>query len=120
MLGENANNLLQCLAFAEAELCMECLSIGRGADDYVNDLVGEVAGKGIFFRLCLRGIVVDPYAQSMDRVEPLSLLVTVGSDVSGFQIIGRLLRQFQQSNLQNLDQRPIQLGDIGPDGFAIS
>jgi hypothetical protein len=101
-------------------LGMEILSIGRGGLDRKDSCTLEVCGCHLAYSIVIDGGFIFVYAQPMDSAEPLELFFSIGDEAEGWRTVCRFVRAFERSGIRSLKDRPIELGDIGRDGWVIA
>ena len=103
-------------------LGLEIMAIGRSAEDNDKgeDLVLEMTGRFLAYRITLRGGWVWLYAAEMDFPENFELLINVGDGEAGWRkTICPLIKSLERSGCRSL-QRPIEIGESGPDSWCIA
>jgi hypothetical protein len=109
-------------AWSGHTLGLEIMAIGRSAEDNDKgeDLVLEMTGRFLAYRITLRGGWVWLYAAEMDAPENFELLINVGDGEAGWRkTICPLIKSLERSGCRSL-QRPIEIGESGPDSWCIA
>ena len=98
---------------------MEILSIGRGGLDREDSCTLEMCGRQLSYAIVIDGGFIFVGAQSMDSIEPLELLFSIGDTTDGWRTVCRFVAALERSGIASLKERPIELGESGPNSFVI-
>jgi hypothetical protein len=82
------------------------------------DCVMELTGKHLAYRIALRGGWIWLSAQLMDKGDQPEPLVNVGDGEAGWRTISKLIEGLERSGCRSL-QRPIEIGEGGPNAWVI-
>ena len=111
--------MIKCAAYLENNYGLDTEFIGRRGLDRVDSFTLEMTGKFLAYHVQIDGGWVNLRLQLMDEAKVPELIVTVADGPPGWKKINNLMRRLEEEEIKSL-QRPIQIGDIGPDGLVIS
>ena len=111
--------MVRCALWSEMRLGLATLDIGRGGLDRQNSCTLEMSGRHLYYVVFLDGTFVSVSAQPMDSGADLEKLMVVGDGPDGWRTICQLLQALEHSEIRSLHPRPLEIGDIGPNGFVI-
>jgi hypothetical protein len=112
--------MVRSAAWLEHVCGVEVLSIGRPALS-LNDCVLEVVGHAFFFQISLRGSWVWVALSPLDETtEPPEFLFNTGDGPAGWSNVRRFIQALERSGLTSLKERPIHIGEGGPNSFTIA
>jgi hypothetical protein len=97
---------------------VEVLSIGRAACAK-EDCVMELVGTSLFNRIALRGGWIWIGACGLDEGDRPEFLFNLGDGPRGWTEVRRFVAALERSGITSLRERPIRIGDNGPDSFVI-
>jgi hypothetical protein len=103
----------------ENEWGMDVLSIGRECFDRKDSCTLSVTGKLLAYYVTLDGGWVFLRAQLLDLGDEPQELLSVGDGEAGWKTVCRLIRALERSGCRSL-QRPIEIGESGPDSWVIA
>ena len=111
--------MIQCAAHLEANYGLETEFCGRRGLDREQSSTLEMTSKFLAYHVLLDGGWVFVRLQLMDEAKEPELIVTVADNPDNWLSIYKLMRSLEEHEGKSL-KRPIQVGEIGPDGFAIA
>jgi hypothetical protein len=110
--------LVRSAAWLDTVVGVEVLSIGRSALGK-EDCAAELCGSQLLVRVTLQGGWIWVSACSLDQGEPPQPLFNVGDGPEGWVTLRRFVQALERSGVRSLKQRPIKIGESGPDSFVI-
>jgi hypothetical protein len=111
--------MVQLAAWSDTMLGTETLFIGRHGLDRKDSCTLELSGRQLLYVLFIDGNFVFFKVCPMDTGDALETLLSGGDTADGWTTLGNLLRAFEQSGINSLKDRPIELGE-GKNGIVIS
>jgi hypothetical protein len=111
--------MVRAALWCERVLGLELLGIGREGLAPRESCVLEMCGRCLFYSILLDGGFVFLSAQPMDSGDSLEKLVTVGDCADGWRTVCRLVEALEHSGITSLHPRPLELGEMDPNGFVI-
>lgn len=97
---------------------LEVLGIGRAALERA-DCTLELAGSQLSIRISLQGGWIWLSAGSLDEGESPEPLFNLPDTAQGWADVRRFVRALEISGLKSLKERPIRIGESGPDSYVI-
>lgn len=117
MSNSEVGGMVRAGAWCENTLGTEVLSIGRSADNSIEDCVMAICGRWLAYRIALRGGWIWLFASLMDSADKPELLLNVGDGETGWKTICQLIAALERNQVKSLE-RPIEAGE-GRDEFVI-
>lgn len=112
--------MVRAALWLEQTLGLETLMIGREGFDRKDSCTLTSCGRHLLYSIKLDGGFVFVSAQLMDGpADSLESLLTVGDCANGWTHLCRLVSALERSGCRSL-QRPIELGETGPDSWVIA
>ena len=121
MLGDHTGvaAMVRSAVWLDDQLGLEILFIGRGGLDRENTSKLEASGKHLTYIVVLDNTFVFLYAQVLDSCEEPELLWNAGDTVENWRLICRIVGGLERNGVRCL-QRPIEVGEGGPNSWVIA
>ena len=97
--GSGVAAMVHAATWCDDQLGLDVLSIGRSADNLIEDCVLEMCGKWLAYRVALRGGWVFLKAQLCDAGGEPELLFNAGDGASGWKLVCRLVAALALASL---------------------
>ena len=113
------SGLVRSAAWLDYTAGMEVLFIGRSADG-PEDCALELCGSQLLVRVTIQGGWLWVHVGSLDKAERPELLFNVGDGHDGWTTVRRFIMALERSGVRSLKERPIRIGEGGPNSFTIA
>ena len=111
--------MVRTAAWCEDVLGAEVVSLGRGALAK-EDCVLELCGRALYYWIAIRATWIWVAASSLDERSGIpDFLFNVGDGPQGWSDVRRFVQALERSGITSLKERPIHIGDGGPNSFVI-
>jgi GH24 family phage-related lysozyme (muramidase) len=105
--------------WCERTLGMEVLSCGRAALAK-EDCVLELCGRALYYWIAIRATWIWVAACPLDEQTGIpDFLFNVGDGPQGWSDVRRFVQALERSGITSLKERPIRIGEGGPNSFII-
>jgi hypothetical protein len=118
-MSAGIGGMVKCGCWLEDQVGVEVMSIGREALDRKDSCTLIAAGKSLCYSVMLDGGFIFLSVCLMDKGDRPQQLLSVGDCSKGWETIARLIGALERSGCRSL-QRPIEIGESGPDSWVIA
>jgi hypothetical protein len=119
MSFSGVSGMVRAAIWLECQLDLEILGIGRGGLDCKESCTLEAAGKHLSYTIVLDAGFIFLRAQLLDSCDPSEELMSVGDTKPGWETICRVVGGLERNAIKSLE-RPIELGEGGPNSWVIA
>jgi hypothetical protein len=110
--------MVRSAAWLEHTAGMEVMSLGRPALS-INDCVLELIGSQLLVHIAIRGSWIWVSAAGLDTGEVPEAICNFGDSPKGWTEVRRFVQALERSGVKSMQQRPIKIGETGPNAYTI-
>jgi hypothetical protein len=112
--------MLKAALWLDTTCGLEVLSLGRATGLERADCVMEIVGSQLLLRIELRGTWIWLSAYGLDEGGAPEAICNFGDTPQGWRDVCKLVQALERSGIKSLKERPIHIGDTGPNAYVIA